>query len=90
MVQPKACLHDRAVFLEQRRAMAQAWADSLDELEAGREVMPVVRARRLPEGGNPAVSCLNERADVFNASRAAIATAEADSQALGGSSMLNC
>lgn len=38
--------YDRAVFLEQRREMAQAWADLLDDLEAGREVMPMPREVR--------------------------------------------
>lgn len=38
--------YDRAVFLEQRRDMAQAWADLLDDLQAGREVVPVPRELR--------------------------------------------
>ena len=38
--------YDRAIFLEQRREMAQAWADLLDDLEAGREVVPVPRELR--------------------------------------------
>lgn len=32
--------YDRAVFFEQRYAMAQAWADLRDDLEAGREASP--------------------------------------------------
>lgn len=39
--------YDRAVFLELRREMAQAWADLLDDLEAGHEVMPMPREVRV-------------------------------------------
>lgn len=33
--------YDRAVFLAQRRRMTQEWADFLDDLAAGKEVIPV-------------------------------------------------
>lgn len=39
--------YDRTVFLEQRREMAQAWADLLDDLEAGRDVMQCPREERV-------------------------------------------
>lgn len=42
---PLGMAYDRAEFMEQRRAMMQAWADYLDKLAAGADVVPLRAAR---------------------------------------------
>jgi hypothetical protein len=37
---PLGMAYDRAEFMEQRRAMMQAWADYLDKLRQGVQVIP--------------------------------------------------
>ncbi len=39
---PLGAAYDRAEFMEQRRAMMQAWADYLDQLRTGAQVVPFV------------------------------------------------
>jgi integrase len=41
---PLGMAYDRAEFMEQRRAMMQAWADHLDKLRQGAQVIPVPSA----------------------------------------------
>ena len=40
---PLGAAYDRAEFMEQRRAMMQAWADYLDQLRHGAQVVPFVQ-----------------------------------------------
>ena len=40
---PLGAAYDRAEFMEQRRAMMQAWADYLDQLRTGAQVVPFVQ-----------------------------------------------
>ena len=40
---PLGAAYDRAEFMEQRRAMMQAWADYLDQLRTGAQVIPLVK-----------------------------------------------
>jgi hypothetical protein len=38
---PLGMAYDRAEFVEQRRAMMAAWADYLDQLREGAQVIPI-------------------------------------------------
>jgi integrase len=38
---PLGMAYDRAEYMEQRRAMMKAWADYLDRLRAGAQVIPM-------------------------------------------------
>ena len=40
---PLGSAYDRADYLEQRRAMMQTWADYLDTLRTGAQVIPLVK-----------------------------------------------
>ena len=42
---PLGMAYDRAEFMDQRRAMMVTWADYLDKLRAGAEVIPMTRKR---------------------------------------------
>lgn len=45
--------YDRTTFLDQRRQMIQVWADLLDELAAGKTVVPLAPMRRLRPAERP-------------------------------------
>jgi hypothetical protein len=44
--------YNRTEFLEQRRKMLQTWADYLDKLRTGAEIIPIKR-RRVRAAGRP-------------------------------------
>ena len=41
---PLGSAYDRAEYMEHRRTMMQAWADYLDQLRQGAQVIPLVKA----------------------------------------------
>ena len=45
--------YNRAEFLEQRRKMLQTWADYLDKLRTGAEIIPIKRSRISSAGRTP-------------------------------------
>jgi integrase len=55
--------YDRATFLAQRREMVQLWADLLDELAAGKEVIPADETLHLAPRGRGRPSAPNASAE---------------------------
>ena len=53
----RAC--NRTEFLEQRRKMLQTWADYLDELRQGAEIIPITRKRDRVAGRVSTGRCAN-------------------------------
>jgi integrase len=47
--------YNRTEFLEQRRKMLQTWADYLDKLRTGAEIIPIKRNRPRPAGRPPTI-----------------------------------
>ena len=47
--------YNRTEFLEQRRRMLQTWADYLDKLRTGAEIIPIKRSRVRAAGRPPAM-----------------------------------
>lgn len=47
--------YNRTEFLEQRRKMLQTWADYLDKLRTGAEIVPIKRNRTRPAGRPPTI-----------------------------------
>jgi hypothetical protein len=45
--------YNRTEFLEQRRKMLQTWAEYLDKLRDGAEIIPIKRARKRLAGRPP-------------------------------------
>lgn len=46
--------YNQTEFLEQRRKMLQTWADYLDKLRTGAEIIPIKRSRIRSAGRTPA------------------------------------
>ena len=47
--------YNRTEFLEQRRKMLQTWADYLDKLRTGAEIIPIKRNRSRSAGRPPTI-----------------------------------
>jgi hypothetical protein len=47
--------YNRTEFLEQRRKMLQTWADYLDKLRTGAEIIPIKRSRVRANGRPPTI-----------------------------------